>query len=213
MASTEIRCSEHLTPFFVWIRSNLTKYCNENNVELRDSFKRRKEWQSPEARLSSCQKISPHFTCNYHPIPWMNPHLYLQHPSCYNPLVGLWATHHPTTIQQSLTTATHRSASYLDQSNVLVILEQTPRKLERIWFRRLYLPEFGSYKFPFRKSHEVTKLLFPSVPWCSHCNRRHTIQIATETHSNLGIFKSLSYNCNMASIKKYWVVENIIHEY
>ena len=132
----------------------------------------------------------------------MKIHLYLDRPSCYNPLVGLWSTHHPTTIQYSLTTTTHRSASYLDQSNVPVILEQTPRKPESIWFRRRYLIKFGSDKFSFRKSHEVTRLLCPSVPWFSHCNRCHTIKIVAETHSNLGIFKSLSSNGNIASIKK-----------
>ena len=89
--------------------------------------------------------------------------------------------------QYHLTTTTYSNASFLDQNNVLVMVEKKPRKPESIWFRRRYLLQFGSDKFPFRKTYEVTELLCPSFPWFSHCNRRHTIKIANETHSYLVI--------------------------
>jgi len=41
--------------------------------------------------------------------------------------------------QYSLTTTTYSNASFLDQNSVLVMVENTTRRPERIWFRRRYL--------------------------------------------------------------------------
>lgn len=54
--------------FYVWIRSNLTKYYNENNVDSRDSFKWRKEWQSPEAVFISENATPFHLQLSSHPL-------------------------------------------------------------------------------------------------------------------------------------------------